>query len=480
MTPYELPTYADVEAAAARIAGVANRTPVHTSRTLNERVGAEVFIKCENFQRMGAFKFRGAFNVAFSSGNHAQGIALSAKILGMPATIVMPHDAPAAKVAATKGYGAHVVVYDRYSEDREAIGRRLADEQGLTLIPPYDHPDVLAGQGTAAKELFEEVGALDYLFVPLGGGGLLSGTALATRALAPQCVLYGVEPEAGNDGQRSLRSGSIVHIDTPSPSIRGAVPIRANASCRDRAVGLGQACRTIGQALADACCLCELSSQSRSRSAASRAQCTRSPSRVDVMAVSRRFFASKRRHARQLTQGDAMKAIPLATRRAALLTGAAIVGALFLSTARADDDREAPSSQGQGQNQSQSQHLNRLPSFIVASSLRMHAYDGVSDDLLTGGLGKTGLEGPAPAIANPAHPTAAELRRLAIWTNYRALVDMTPNGGYGRFWGPNVDLNGNDTLGEGKIPGTEYLAYADNGGDNPVVSDGPLHPPNWF
>jgi threonine dehydratase len=236
MTHYELPTYADVEAAAARIAGVANRTPVHTSRTLNALVGAEVFIKCENFQRMGAFKFRGAFNalskfspaqrkagvVAFSSGNHAQGVALSAKILGMPATIIMPHDAPAAKVAATKGYGASVVMYDRYTEDREAIGRRLADEQGLTLIPPYDHPDVLAGQGTAAKELFEEAGALDYLFVPLGGGGLLSGTALATRALAPQCVLYGVEPEAGNDGQRSLRSGSIVHIDTPKTIADGA------------------------------------------------------------------------------------------------------------------------------------------------------------------------------------------------------------------------------------------------------------------
>ena len=236
MTTLELPTYADVEAAAARIAGVANRTPVQTSRTLNELVGAEVFIKCENFQRMGAFKFRGAFNalskfspqqkqagvVAFSSGNHAQGIALAAKILGMPATIVMPHDAPAAKVAATKGYGAGVVMYDRYSEDREAIGRRLAAEQGLTLIPPYDHPDVLAGQGTAAKELFEEVGALDYLFVPLGGGGLLSGTALSTRALAPQCVLYGVEPEAGNDGQRSFRSGSIVHIDTPKTIADGA------------------------------------------------------------------------------------------------------------------------------------------------------------------------------------------------------------------------------------------------------------------
>ncbi|KWE54253.1 serine dehydratase [Burkholderia ubonensis] len=235
-TTFELPTFADVEAAATRIAGIAHRTPVHTSRTLNELIGAEVFVKCENFQRMGAFKFRGAFNalskfspeqrkagvVAFSSGNHAQGIALSAQILGIPATIVMPHDAPASKVAATKGYGADVVVYDRYAEDREAIGRRLADEQGLTLIPPYDHPDVLAGQGTAAKELFDEVGALDALFVPMGGGGLLSGTALSTRALAPQCALYGVEPEAGNDGQRSLRSGQIVHIDTPKTIADGA------------------------------------------------------------------------------------------------------------------------------------------------------------------------------------------------------------------------------------------------------------------
>ncbi|KVO25535.1 serine dehydratase [Burkholderia ubonensis] len=235
-TTFELPTFADVEAAATRIAGIAHRTPVHTSRTLNQLIGAEVFVKCENFQRMGAFKFRGAFNalskfspeqrkagvVAFSSGNHAQGIALSAQILGIPATIVMPHDAPASKIAATKGYGADVVVYDRYAEDREAIGRRLADEQGLTLIPPYDHPDVLAGQGTAAKELFDEVGALDALFVPMGGGGLLSGTALSTRALAPQCELYGVEPEAGNDGQRSLHSGQIVHIDTPKTIADGA------------------------------------------------------------------------------------------------------------------------------------------------------------------------------------------------------------------------------------------------------------------
>ncbi|KWR77783.1 threo-3-hydroxy-L-aspartate ammonia-lyase [Cupriavidus sp. IDO] len=236
MTTLNLPTFADVEAAAARLAGFANRTPVNTSRTLDEIIGAEVFFKCENFQRMGAFKFRGAFNslskfspkqrragvVAFSSGNHAQGIALSAKLLGMPATIVMPHDAPAAKVAATKGYGATVAIYDRYKEDREAIGHRLASEQGITLIPPYDHPDVLAGQGTAAKELFEEVGPLDVLFAPLGGGGLLSGTALTTRALAPQCKLYGVEPEAGNDGQQSFRRGEIVHIETPKTIADGA------------------------------------------------------------------------------------------------------------------------------------------------------------------------------------------------------------------------------------------------------------------
>jgi threonine dehydratase len=185
---------------------------------------------------MGAFKFRGAFNalsqfdaqqrkagvVAFSSGNHAQAIALSARLLGMPATIVMPKDAPAAKVAATQGYGGQVVLYDRYSEDREAIGAKLAQERGMTLIPPYDHAHVIAGQGTAAKELFEEVGALDALFVCLGGGGLLSGSALATRALSPKTRLYGVEPQAGNDGQQSFRSGSIVHIDTPQTIADGA------------------------------------------------------------------------------------------------------------------------------------------------------------------------------------------------------------------------------------------------------------------
>ena len=236
MTPEMLPTYADVEAASQRLSGHAHRTPVMTSRTMNTELGAELFFKCENLQRMGAFKFRGAFNalsrfdarqrqagvVTFSSGNHAQAIALSASLLGMPATIVMPNDAPAMKVAATRGYGGKVVLYDRYTEDREAIGRKLAEEQGLTLIPPYDHPDVIAGQGTAAKELFEEVGELDALFVCLGGGGLLSGSALAARALSPKCRIYGVEPETGNDGQRSFRSGEIVHIDTPVTIADGA------------------------------------------------------------------------------------------------------------------------------------------------------------------------------------------------------------------------------------------------------------------
>ncbi|WP_186207032.1 threo-3-hydroxy-L-aspartate ammonia-lyase [Burkholderia gladioli] len=236
MSQPNLPTYADVAAAAERIAGHAHRTPVLTSRTVDEELGAQVFFKCENFQRMGAFKFRGAFNalsrfseaqrkhgvVTFSSGNHAQAIALSARLLGMPATIVMPHDAPAAKVAATRGYGGRVVIYDRYRDDREQIGRELAEKEGLTLIPPYDHADVIAGQGTAAAELFQEVGALDAVFAPLGGGGLLSGTALATRELSPGAELYGVEPEAGNDGQQSFASGSIVHIDTPKTIADGA------------------------------------------------------------------------------------------------------------------------------------------------------------------------------------------------------------------------------------------------------------------
>ncbi|MDQ0607320.1 threonine dehydratase [Variovorax sp. W1I1] len=232
----QLPTYNDVTAAAARLEGHAHRTPVLQSTTANERWGAQFFFKCENFQRMGAFKFRGAFNalskfdaaqrkggvIAFSSGNHAQAIALSARLLSMPAVIVMPKDAPAAKVAATQGYGAEVVLYDRFTEDREALTKRLAQERGMTMIPPYDHPDVLSGQGTAVKELIEETGPLDHLFVCLGGGGLLSGSALSARALSPDCRIYGVEPEAGNDGQQSFRTGKIVHIETPKTIADGA------------------------------------------------------------------------------------------------------------------------------------------------------------------------------------------------------------------------------------------------------------------
>jgi threonine dehydratase len=232
----QLPTYEDVAAAALRIAGHAHRTPVLRSRTADELLGAEVFFKCENLQRAGAFKFRGAFNalsrftadqrrrgvVAFSSGNHAQAIALSGRLLGIPAAIVMPNDAPQAKVAATRGYGAEVILFDRYTEDREAIGRRLAHERGMTLVPPYDHADVIAGQGTATKELIDEVGELDDLFVCLGGGGLLSGAALAVRALSPSCRLHGVEPEAGNDAQQSRARGEIVHIETPQTIADGA------------------------------------------------------------------------------------------------------------------------------------------------------------------------------------------------------------------------------------------------------------------
>ncbi len=207
-----------------------------TSRTVDESLGASVFFKCENFQRMGAFKFRGAFNalscldaaarargvIAFSSGNHAQAVALAARILGIQATIVMPQDAPPSKTQATRGYGGHVVSYDRYLENREDIAQRLAAERGAALIPPFDHPDVIAGQGTAAAELFEQAGALDSVFVPLGGGGLLSGSLLAARALAPGCKVYGVEPEAGNDAQSSLRQGAIVRIEVPRTIADGA------------------------------------------------------------------------------------------------------------------------------------------------------------------------------------------------------------------------------------------------------------------
>jgi threonine dehydratase len=231
-----LPTYDDVAAAAQRIEGVAHRTPVLRSSTIDAQMGSQLFFKCENFQRMGAFKFRGGYSalsrftpeqrkrgaIAFSSGNHAQAVALAAKLLDMPAVIVMPNDAPAIKLAATRGYGAEVIVYDRFTEDREALTKRIAEERGMTLIPPFDHADVITGQGTAAKELFDEVGELDYFFVCLGGGGLLSGSALAARALSPQCKIYGVEPEAGNDGQQSFRSGERVKIAVPRTIADGA------------------------------------------------------------------------------------------------------------------------------------------------------------------------------------------------------------------------------------------------------------------
>lgn len=231
-----LPTFTDVLAASERLQGVAHKTPVLHSRTLNAQMQAQVFIKCENFQRMGAFKFRGGFNalaklsplqkqagvVAYSSGNHAQAVALSGSILKMPATIFMPHDASPSKLAATKGYGAQVIGYDRYSEDASALAAQLAQDQGMTFIPPFDHPDVLSGQGTAALELFEEVGELDALFVCLGGGGLLSGSALSAKAKSPLCQIYGVEPEAGNDVQQSFRKGERVRIPTPVTIADGA------------------------------------------------------------------------------------------------------------------------------------------------------------------------------------------------------------------------------------------------------------------
>ncbi len=228
--------FSDVVAAAETIAGVARRTPVLTSRQVDERVGAQVYFKCENFQRAGAFKFRGAYNalsrfsdaqlphgaVAYSSGNHAQAVALAAQLLGMPAAIVMPGDAPPGKLAATRAYGAEVILYDRLNEDRDAIARRLVAERGATLVPPFDHADVIAGQGTVAKELFEEVGPLDYLFVSVAGGGLIAGCALAAAALSPGCKVIGVEPQAGNDAQQSLRSGAIVRIAVPQTIADGA------------------------------------------------------------------------------------------------------------------------------------------------------------------------------------------------------------------------------------------------------------------
>jgi threonine dehydratase len=232
----ELPTYDDVARAAARLEGIAHRTPVLTSRTLDGQVGARVFLKCENLQRMGAFKFRGAYNaiarldqaergrgiLAYSSGNHAQAIALASRLLGASATIVMPGDAPLPKRRATEAYGARVVPYDPRTEDREEVARRLQAEGDPVLIPPFDHVDVIAGQGTAARELFEEVGPLDVLLTPCGGGGLLSGSALAAAALSPGCRVIGVEPENGDDATRSFRTGTLQTVRHPDTIADGA------------------------------------------------------------------------------------------------------------------------------------------------------------------------------------------------------------------------------------------------------------------
>lgn len=225
-----LPTFEDVRSAAERLEGVAHHTPLLASRTLAERVGAEaVLLKCESLQRVGAFKFRGGYNtlsrlsdeerrhgvLAFSSGNHAQAVALSGRLLGIATTIVMPTDAPAVKLAATRGYGATVVEYDADETAREEVAERLQAETGAVIVPPYDHPHVIAGQGTAALELLEEAGSLDWLLVPCGGGGLLSGSALSARALAPGCKVVGVEPERADDATRSFRSGELVAIRNP-------------------------------------------------------------------------------------------------------------------------------------------------------------------------------------------------------------------------------------------------------------------------
>ncbi|MCU1376919.1 MAG: threo-3-hydroxy-L-aspartate ammonia-lyase [Actinomycetia bacterium] len=228
--------YSDVLAAARVLQGHAHRTPVLTSRTVDEQTGARVFFKCENLQRGGAFKFRGAYNalanltpearrkgvVAYSSGNHAQAVALAGRLLGVPAIIVMPADAPRVKVDATRGYGAEVVLYDRARDDREAITLALARERGVTPVPPFDHPHIVAGQGTAALELIEETGPLDILLVPCGGGGLLSGCAIAAQALSPGVRVIGVEPAAGDDVMRSFRSGTIQRVNNPDTIADGA------------------------------------------------------------------------------------------------------------------------------------------------------------------------------------------------------------------------------------------------------------------
>ena len=233
----------DIQAAAVRISGIAHRTPVHTSRTFDSLAGASVFFKCENFQRGGAFKIRGATNfiysipkdqlqrgvVAFSSGNHAQAVAIAAASVGASATIVMPTDAPKSKVAATRGYGAKIIFYDRSKEDREVVGKQIAEQSGATLVPPYDHPWTIAGQGTAALELLEEIPDLDALVVPVGGGGLISGCSIAAKALRPGIRIFGVEPDDGNDTYLSLRAGHRMDIPAPQTIADGLRSARPGA-----------------------------------------------------------------------------------------------------------------------------------------------------------------------------------------------------------------------------------------------------------
>ena len=232
------PTFESIREAAQRLAHQAHRTPIATSRTLNELIGAEVYCKCENLQRAGAFKFRGAYNtmsqlspeqrrrgvVSFSSGNHAQAVALVGKLLQMPTVIVMPRDAPAIKLAATRGYGAEVVVYDRMEQKREAIAKQLADERGLTLVPPFDHPHIIAGQGTAALEMLTDVPDLDVLIVPIGGGGLISGCSIAAHALRPGLRVIGIEPETANDTFLSLQKGAITLTPQSHSIMDGLLP----------------------------------------------------------------------------------------------------------------------------------------------------------------------------------------------------------------------------------------------------------------
>lgn len=233
-----LPTFADIQAAAKRLQGVAHRTPVLTSSFLDNLTGNHLFIKCENFQRAGAFKFRGAYNalaqlpaaqrrygvVSFSSGNHAQGVALAAKLLDISAKIVMPQDAPAAKLAATRGYGAEVIVYNRYTEDRAAIAREIQEQEHRVLIPPFEHPDIIAGQGTCVLELYEQAGTLDILLAPVGGGGLIAGNSIAAHALSPATEVYGVEAEVANDTFLSLQKGERVSIPVP-PTIADGMQV---------------------------------------------------------------------------------------------------------------------------------------------------------------------------------------------------------------------------------------------------------------